>query len=358
MDFGLFVVAQHRSGSMADHVDRHLEQVRAARDSGFAAVYANHHYFSNPFQQLHPMPFLARMAAETGEMRLGVGILLTALLNPVDVCEQVTTLDAITHGRFIFGVGLGYRDVEYEAFGIDRTKRVKIFEEGLALMRRLWTEPIVSHEDERTVLREVTWPTPPVQRPHPPIWIAANNDPAIRRAARLGDAWMINPHTRLEVLVRQMEVYREALDAAAKPFPAVVPIIKDVYLGATREEAVRDARPFLEAKYRTYVEWGQNEALPTDDSIDVPFEALRDDRFILGTTDDLIEALEKHEKGLGVNHVVFRLQWSGPEHSTPQDKVLNAIRLIGDKVVPHFAKRSPAGGVRTIPLPALGGTPH
>ena len=348
MDFGLFIAAQHPHGSMADHVDRHLEQVRVARDNGFAAVYANHHYFSNPYQQLHPMPFLARIAAESGDMRLGVGILLSALLNPVDVCEQVTTLDAITHGKFIFGVGLGYRDVEFEAFGIDRRKRVKIFEEGLELVRRLWTEPVVSYAGDRITLREVSWPTKPIQQPHPPIWIAANNDPAVRRAARLGDAWMINPHTRLDVLSRQMEIYREALAAAGKSFPAVVPIIKDVYLGATREEAVRDARPFLEEKYRTYVKWGQDEALPLDDSIDVPFEQLQDERFILGTPEDLIAALERYEKELGVNHVAFRLQWPGADHATPQDKVLNAIRLIGEKVIPHFARRSPAGGVRSI----------
>jgi alkanesulfonate monooxygenase SsuD/methylene tetrahydromethanopterin reductase-like flavin-dependent oxidoreductase (luciferase family) len=204
MDFGLFIAAQHPQGSMADHVDRHLEQVRAARDAGFAAVFANHHYFSNPYQQLHPLPFLARIAAESGDMRLGVGILLTALLNPVDVCEQVTTLDAITHGRFILGVGLGYRDIEYDAFGIDRSRRVRIFEEGLEIMRRLWTEPLVSYQGEHTTLREVSWPTRTIQQPHPPIWVAANNDPAVRRAARLGDAWLINPHTKLDVLKRQM----------------------------------------------------------------------------------------------------------------------------------------------------------
>ncbi len=348
MDFGLFIASQHPSGSMADHVDGHLEQVRAARDAGFAAIYANHPDVSNPYQQLHPMPFLARISAESGDMRLGVGILLTTLLNPVDVCEQVTTLDAITHGRFIFGVGLGYRDVEYDAFGIDRSRRVAIFEEGLALIRRLWIEPVVSHQGDRIKLDAVSWPTRPIQRPHPPIWVAANNDPAVRRAARLGDAWMINPHTRLEVLVRQMAVYREALEAAGKPFPKVVPIIKDVYLGATREEAVRDARPFLEEKYRTYVKWGQDEALPADDSIDVPFEQLQDERFILGTPEDLIEALERYETELGVNHVAFRLQWPGAAEATPQQKVLNAIRLIGEKVIPHFLARSPGTGVSSL----------
>lgn len=348
MDFGLFIASQHPSGSMADHVDLHLEQVRLARQAGFAAVYANHHYFSNPYQQLHPMPFLARIAAESGDMRLGVGILLTALLNPVDVCEQVTTLDAISHGRFILGVGIGYRDVEFDAFGIDRRRRVAIFEEGLGLMRRLWTESVVSHEGERIKLDHVTWPTAPIQRPHPPIWIAANSDPAVRRAARLGDAWMINPHTRMEVLVRQIAIYREALAEAGKPEPAVVPMIKDVYLGATREEAVRDARPFLEAKYRTYVKWGQDEALPVDDSIDVPFEQLQDERFVLGTPDDLIDALERYEIELGVNHVAFRLQWPGVVSATPQDRVLNSIRLIGERVIPHFRRRSPGTGVSSL----------
>jgi alkanesulfonate monooxygenase SsuD/methylene tetrahydromethanopterin reductase-like flavin-dependent oxidoreductase (luciferase family) len=78
-----------------------------------------------------------------------------------------------------------------------------------------------------------------------------------------------------------------------------------------------------------------------------PLRGAAGDRFILGSPDDLIEAIEQLESELGVNHVAFRLQWPGLTEATPQDQVLNAIRLIGERVVPHFARR-PATGIATL----------
>ncbi len=95
----------------------HLEQVRFVRDAGFHSVFAGQHFLPAPFQMLQPVPLLGRLAAETGDMRVGAGILLLPLLNPVEVAEQAATLDVITGGRFVLGVGLGYRSEETAAFG-------------------------------------------------------------------------------------------------------------------------------------------------------------------------------------------------------------------------------------------------
>src|SRR5438477_8565412 len=87
----------------------HLAQVRAARAAGFSHVWASQHYVAAPYTYFQPLPTLGRVAAEAGEMSLGTGVLLLPLHAPVDVAEQIATLDVITGGRFIFGVGLGYR---------------------------------------------------------------------------------------------------------------------------------------------------------------------------------------------------------------------------------------------------------
>jgi alkanesulfonate monooxygenase SsuD/methylene tetrahydromethanopterin reductase-like flavin-dependent oxidoreductase (luciferase family) len=343
--FGLYVSEQHPSGDMTLHLDDHLEQVRTARDAGFQSVFAGHHYLSSPYQSLQPMPFLARIAAESGEMRVGAGILLTALLNPVDAVEQATTLDIITKGRFVLGVGLGYRDVEFDAFGIPRDRRVEVYTEGLSVMKQLWSGDEVNVETERWRLRGVRLNTFPVQRPHPPIWMAANSDAAVRRAAEFGDTWFISPHTRLPVLKRQMDIYLRTLEELGRPLPHEIPIIKDAFVGVTSEEAWREARPYLEEKYRVYVDWGQHKPLPADDDLDMPFEELLRDRFIVGDPEDVIAQVERYRQELGVNHVVFRLQWPGRDSALKHERVIAAIELLGKHVLRRFTSSTASAGV-------------
>jgi len=347
VNFGLFLAAQHATGSMAEHVKRHLEQVRAAREAGFAAVFAGQHYFSNPYQMLHPVPLLARMAAEAEGMYVGVGVLLASLYNPIELLEIASTMDAICDGRFILGLGLGYRDVEFNAFAVPKGKRAAYLEEALDLLPRLWQETEVHHRSERVILDGVTFATQTKRRPHPPIWLAANNDPAVIRAALRAEAWFLNPHAKLEVLERQMGVYRETRQAAGRPPATVVPILKEVLVAESNDEAWRDARPFLEEKYRVYVQWGQDKVMAKGDELNIPFEQLQDDRFIVGDPDAVIGKLEEYRRRLGVNHFAFRTQWAGENGSLGQDKVLRSIRLLGSHVIPHFTASGGSGPALT-----------
>src|SRR2546430_7670482 len=106
----------------------------------------------------------------------------------------------------------------------------------------------------------------PIQKPHPPVWIGANADPAIRRAARLGDCWYVNPHNRIDTIVRQVGVYRRALDECGKLFPAEFPARREVFVARSRDEAIRLCAPHLAAKYTAYHEWGQDEVMPDGDN--------------------------------------------------------------------------------------------
>ena len=109
----------------------HLAQFRASRDAGFDIYSWAHHYLIDPFQHFQPLPVLARLAAEPGEMKLATSVLLLPLLNPVDIAEQVATLDHICEGRFILGLGLGYRPEECEAFGTELSERASRNSEAL-----------------------------------------------------------------------------------------------------------------------------------------------------------------------------------------------------------------------------------
>src|SRR5438093_9065103 len=119
---------------------------------GFAWVSIGHHWGSHPTVWPQPVPILARLAPETGDLRLKTSMLLLPLLNPVDVAENVATLDHITHGRLVLGVAIGYREKELEGAGLTRKDRVPKLEESLHVMKRLWSGEEVTFSGTYTKL--------------------------------------------------------------------------------------------------------------------------------------------------------------------------------------------------------------
>src|SRR5499426_2466289 len=240
MKFGLMLRAQFPEGDdMAARFQELLEQARLADALGFDSITKGMHYSSPPWQSLQQLPFLSRVMAEAPRLRLNFGLILLSLHKPLDVAEQIATVDVMSGGKVIFGVALGYRDVEYLAFGTTQKERVPRFEENLEAIKRLWTEDAVDMKGSHFTLDCASVGTKPVQKPHPPIWIGANADPAIRRAARLGDCWYVNPHNRIDTIVRQVEVYKRALEEYRKPFPREFHARREVFVARTREEAIR-----------------------------------------------------------------------------------------------------------------------
>ncbi len=220
IQFGLMLRAQFpRGDDMRARFSELMEQARLANRLGYASITKGMHYSSAPWQDLQQFPFLCRVMAEAPDLRINFGLILLSLHKPLDIAEQIATADVLSGGKVIFGVALGYREVEFLAFGTTQKERVARFEENLAAVKRLWTEDVVDMTGSHFTLRGASVGTRPLQKPHPPVWIGANADPAIRRAARLGDCWYVNPHNRIDTIVRQVEVYKRALDEYGKPFP-------------------------------------------------------------------------------------------------------------------------------------------
>ena len=215
IEFGLFLTNQHPPGAdLVAATEDQLRLVRAVRDLGWDSIWAGQHYLPDGMAMPQCAPFLARITAESGNMRVGIGILLLALHNPLDVAETWASLDVLAGGRLVFGVGLGYREVEYAAFGLDPRWKVRRFEANLDIVARLWAGEAVDADLAWCKLDGARLNVLPVQRPRPPIWIAANAHAAVERAARLGDAWLINPHATAETIAGQVGVFRSARAAA------------------------------------------------------------------------------------------------------------------------------------------------
>jgi alkanesulfonate monooxygenase SsuD/methylene tetrahydromethanopterin reductase-like flavin-dependent oxidoreductase (luciferase family) len=328
--FGIYLSYKHsQTEDPVRKLDEHLEQIRLMRDLGFDSLWAGQHWVPSPFYMFQPIPFLARAAADAGDMILGTNVLLAPFYRPLDVAEVATTMDIITRGRFRLGLGLGYRDFEFENLGVPRQERVGRLVEMVEILRRLWTGDQVTHEGRHYRLKDVRLTMAPVQRPHPPILVGGNLPAAVRRAAVIADGWLASGNVSLTSLVGLHEEYETARRQAGRPAPPERYLFIDIYLAHDRRTALADAAPYIKATYEAFAQWGNAKV----ESLEVAPEDLAE-RFIVGSPDDCIARLREYHRRAGFNHVLARVQLPGPTTSMPQPTVLRTLRLLGQEVAP------------------------
>ena len=139
---------------------------------------------------LEPVTLLTYAAAFTSSVTLGTNILITPTRDPVQLAKSLSTLDQLSGGRLIFGVGMGGAGMQYERHGISSERIVRRFLEGLEVVKKLWSEPSVTHDGDFWRMKSLPMAPKPVQRPNPPIWFGAIHPNAIRRSVRHGDGWI------------------------------------------------------------------------------------------------------------------------------------------------------------------------
>ena len=128
-----------------------------------------------------------------------------------------------------------------------------------------------------------------------------------------------------------MKLYKQILVESDKPTPVDMPLMREMYVAEDRETAFSESRPYLESKFQVYADWGQDKTLPASESFSVPFEELSRDRFLIGTPDDIVEGIKRCEDNLGVNYMIFRMQWPGMGHG----KVMKQLELLDKYVIPR-----------------------
>jgi alkanesulfonate monooxygenase SsuD/methylene tetrahydromethanopterin reductase-like flavin-dependent oxidoreductase (luciferase family) len=191
---------------------RHMATI--ADHQGFDTVVAPQHAGDLEHPLLHPLALLSRLSAEVS-LRLATGVIIAPLMQPILLAEEVATLDIISSGRAVLGIGAGHRPAELATFGVRREERGARLEACVTAVRDAWTRGA-----------GVT----PVQDPHPPIWVAGTSDPGVERAARVGDAWYVNPGASVAEVGRQLALYAAARRVAGRDLPTRIPIRRDIYL--------------------------------------------------------------------------------------------------------------------------------
>src|SRR5277367_1147196 len=331
MRFGLIIRGQYPQGDdMQLRLREDLEAAKRAEELGYDCVAKGSHYSSYPFQYIQQIPYLTQVAMVAPKLRLIPGVVLLPLHSPLHVAEELASLDVMCGGKLVFGAGIGYREVEFRAFGTSLKQAGQRFEECLTAVKRLWTEDFVTMKASYFELDHANCTVLPVQKPMPPIWIGANANVGIRRAARMADAWFINPHNKIDTIADQMEVYKRALDECGKPFPNELPMAREVFVAPTRAEAIRLAKPSLETKYKAYKDWGQDKVMPSGDAFSIDFEDLMNDRFLFGSPNEVVEQILVLQRRFGVNTLILGIHWVG----MPASLAMEQMQLISEQVFP------------------------
>jgi probable F420-dependent oxidoreductase len=190
---------------------------------------------------LEPVTLLTYAAALTSKPHLGTSVLITVIRNPVQLAKSLATLDQLSNGRIIVGVGVGGPHIPEAVFGVSSERRGRRFVEGLQVMKALWTQPRASMSGEFWRFADVAMEPKPAQKPHPPLWFGARDTVALRRAARLGDGWMGAGSSSSADFIQQSELLRRFLDEERRD-PATFAISKRVYLAIDNDRARAEGR--------------------------------------------------------------------------------------------------------------------
>ncbi|MCL2428494.1 MAG: LLM class flavin-dependent oxidoreductase [Alphaproteobacteria bacterium] len=231
-------------------IDELIDLVELVDRSGYHSLWVGDHIsFTVPI--LDPLLQLAQAAVASRRLVLGTSVYLLPLRHPASVAKQVATLDLLTEGRLVFGVGVGGEfPQEYEVSGVPRNERGARLAEGVGLLRKLWTGERVSHDGRYYAsFSEVAMQPPPRQRGGPPIWFAGRTEPALRRIGRLGDGWLS--------YVVTAEQYRAGLVRIAEAAGAAARTVKEFGTGHllftriddTYETALDAANETLSVRY-------------------------------------------------------------------------------------------------------------
>ncbi len=255
------------------------------------------HHLLSAAKFLQPLSLAAYLAARTECVKIGLGVYQLPLNNPLAFAEEVATISALSHNRLIVGVGAGYRKNEFRAVGISFENRFKRLEEYTTIVRRLLEGETVTASGSfgELINAKVQLATSEVR---PEMWMGAFRDIGIRRCARLGISWMAGPEGSLEILAERVNTYRAAAVEANVPLPSTMPLVRELYVGESDEQARAEVFPFLAKQYADYKSWDHQ--LSIDDLIH------RD--AVVGSPSTVAKRLNQY-RDLGFTDIVVRSDW-------------------------------------------------
>lgn len=309
-----------------------LDQIAYAEELGFDYVWLGEHHFTEDGRSPAGLTVAAAVAARTKRIRIGTMVLLLPLWNAVRVAEDAATVDLISGGRLVLGVGQGYRRVEFEGLGIPLHERLPRFLEGFEVIRRAWENPSVTFHGRFYHMDDVKVTPPPLQKPRPEIWFGASTEGAARRTARLADGFMAANKLRL------MQVYRDALrefrGSQAKPRISRTVVM---YVAEDPDREWAHLKGQFLYRHQQYYRWLTEAGLTNPQW--TPLGDIRDadqlrklDPIFFCDVDAAVRLVRSYLQEEGVVELSFLMGVPGADPA----RVVRSMELFARKVMPHF----------------------
>lgn len=223
--------------------ERAMERMELMDKSGYDATWLAEHHFTgySVCPSVHMMG--VQVASRTQRIRIGTGVSLAALYHPLRLAEEVAFLDVISGGRVNWGAGRGFDPVEFRAFGVTPQESGPKFHEAVDIVRTAWTQERMSYNGRYWKFQDVEVLPKPLQQPHPPIWLAAGSDGAVKWAARNDYAIMLGPHSTFDETAQHRDLYQTTLEMSGFSFgDRDLPMARFIAVGRTDDEAEEVAR--------------------------------------------------------------------------------------------------------------------
>jgi len=338
MKFGLY--SSIANPPRGEHLDRCIDEVIAeaqlAEASGFDSCFFGEHHQDGDGFLPSPLIVATAVAARTQHLRVGTSVILLPLHHPVHVAEDAITLDLVSKGRLILGVGIGYQPADFRAFSVPMEHRVALFEDSVEILRLSWAGDTFSYRGKHYTLEDVQIRPRPYQASGPPLWFGASVPAAARRAGRLADGFVGTPSTSLANATELADIYKDAAGKAGRKADVIQ--MRDAWVARTRAEADLVYGPHVMAAYRYYWEarLAEFQNMPPDTKFSL--ENLAPDRLILGDPEMCVREFQRWQKATGASTFLLRLRHAhsgGPPH----EKIMEAIRLFGERVLPYCRER-------------------
>jgi alkanesulfonate monooxygenase SsuD/methylene tetrahydromethanopterin reductase-like flavin-dependent oxidoreductase (luciferase family) len=329
--------------------DYHAELAEWLEELGFDGIWVAEHHFRDYGAVPNVMGMLSNFAARTDRLRLGTGITVLPLHNPIDLAEQGAQLDVISGGRLDFGAGRGYQSVEFDGFGIPLTEARDRFNEALDMIIGLWSNPRFSFEGRfyRTG-SEVELVPKPLQRPHPPVKVAAVSPETVTMYAERGVQILADPATPFNRIREAAQTwYRVAAEHGHDTSAAELAVMRVVHVAPSLEQARDDLDRFDRIFDRSRHFNAQSAPIDTstgtiakgfeywdryDRNIKVDNEWRWERQEVIGDPDRVIEQIRMLQ-GSGFSEIMCDF---GSTRPVPVDEMKKTLKLFADEVIPAF----------------------
>jgi alkanesulfonate monooxygenase SsuD/methylene tetrahydromethanopterin reductase-like flavin-dependent oxidoreductase (luciferase family) len=286
---------------------RALERIEIMDRAGYDAVWLAEHHFSSfsVCPSVHLMGTMA--AARTRRLRIGTGVSLAPFYHPLRLAEEVALLDVLSGGRVNWGAGRGFARVEFENFGVPPDESTSRFHEAVEIVLRAWSEERLCFEGQHFRFDGVEVLPKPLQRPLPPVWMAATSEPSIDWAAGRGFSILMDPHSSHRDLGRKRRYYAERLVANGFSIDGRdLPMARLVALGDSEAEAEEVARRGAEWIVNSYFGASHNPVGvkdPTAPGAD-PIQRYLDGVILYGTVEAVLDQILRFREEIGLDYLL------------------------------------------------------